>query len=118
MKKKPMADLRCWYCKISFEIECSMEDVNIVVDHYKHLYSFYDIEGIVHLYNLTSNDNASPYFRIDVFLEKSIESNWHLSATALRNIFLNDFELLRQLHYINDPVFECPFLKNKLTSLI
>lgn len=113
MKRNVRADLKRFYCQISFFIECSKSDFEKVVKHYEGLCLFYSIKGNFDLNNLTEPDESFEYFSFELIIEKSMK-NYHLSTTALRNIFLNDLEIIRQLYYINDPIFECPYLSEKI----
>jgi hypothetical protein len=115
MRKIVRADLKKFYCKIYFVIECPKADFDNVVEHYRHLCAFYNIEGNFDLNELTDEEIPVEHFSFALTLEKS-EHNYHLSTVALRNIFLNDLEIIRQLHYINDLEFECPMLSEKMFS--
>jgi len=118
MKKKITADLKRFYCQIAFDIECDEKDFLNMVEHYEHLLSFYNIEGKMTHWKIENDEHGQPlhfdlyYFQIDI--SKEITSNYHLSTTALRAVFLNDLHLLRQLYYLNDVRFESPLLKDKV----
>lgn len=115
MKKVVRADLKKFYCRIYFNIECLKVDFDKVVQHYQDLCLFYNIKGTFDLNDLRDEEITFEYYSFELVLEKSIK-NYHLSTVALRNIFLNDLEIIRQLHYINDLEFECPSLSEILFS--
>lgn len=107
MKKNVRADLKPFYCKISFNVECAKSDFDALLDHYKSLCSFYNIEGTFFHRQLEDGSQGCEYYSFALSLSKSKE-NYHLSTVALRNVFLYDLEIIRQLDYINDLEFECP----------
>lgn len=113
MRKRVNADLKRFYCEISFIIECSNSDFEKVKQHYRDLCSFYNIEGTFSQKSLMSDEFQFEHFWFSVILTKS-EKNYHLSTVALRNVFLNDLEIIRQLHYVNDVEFQCPRLNEKI----
>ena len=115
MKKKVNADMKRFYCKISYVIECSKPDFDNVVEHYRLLCAFYNIEGKFYLKKLMSTEMPFEHFDFVAIFQKT-DTNFHLNTVALRNIFLNDLEIIRQLHYINEPVFECPSLNEWMFS--
>jgi hypothetical protein len=113
MKKNVNADLKKFYCTISFVIECSKVDFEKVVQHYQDLFAFYNIEGTISSNDLIDVELSFEHFSFSVIIQKDMES-YYLSTVALRNIFLNDLEIIRQLHYISEAKFECPILSQKL----
>ena len=119
MRKIVRADAKKFYCKILFNVECAKSDFDALVDHYKSLCSFYNIGGNMNLGSLTEDeegDDTFEYYSLKLELEKLPGRYYHLSTVALRKIFLNDLEIIRQLHHINDLEFECPMLSEYLLS--
>jgi hypothetical protein len=113
MKKRVTADLKRFYCKISFVIECSKSDFDNVVEHYERFCAFYNIEGKFYPKVLMNEESPFEHFDFVAIFQKT-QANNHLSTIALRNILLNDLEIIRQLHYINEPEFECPNLSGMM----
>jgi hypothetical protein len=115
MKKNVNADTKGFSCRIAFVIECSEIDSKKVVKHYDDLCLFYNIKGTIFLRPLMTEQMKFEHFWFVATIEKTPD-DWHLNTVALRNIFLNDLEIIRQLHLLSDLEFHCPVLPSMLFS--
>lgn len=106
MRKTVKADTKQFHCRIQFNIQCTKEQLDAVVEHYESVCLFYNIKGLFYLDCLSEADELCEIYSFSLTLQKA-KQGWHLSTVALRNVMLNDLEIIRQLHYISDPLFVC-----------
>lgn len=103
LKKKVNGDLKQFFYKISFCVDCTSDEFKTLIAHYEQLAMFYKSDYKITEKNLS--EYAENYYYFCITFAKSTKT-MNLSTKAIQETFINDLEIIRHLYIISHPEFE------------